>query len=212
MALAFFIALAFLIVSALALLAALTLALLIVHALLVTLILALLVTLAAFVIYALTVFVTDSCWCDVVPIDLPQHLECLPDIYKVPSHTLEPDFGTFKGSTYIVVMDDTEDARKSLKDYLNQVHIPQGTPSGIQVAGREEEDKVQVVVIPQECFSAASHSHFMQVRDTVLGLCGQQKPQKGGVFWEQSDKAKSLKNGHRAYLLTLSDQKAKQLT
>ncbi|KAI0349265.1 hypothetical protein OH77DRAFT_1322370 [Trametes cingulata] len=168
---------------------------------------------------------------DAVRIDLPHRPQCLPDIYQVPGHTLEPDFGAFKGNTYMVIMDDTEDARKALKEYLDQAHIPQGTPGGIQNAGyfllkpgdcliarrknwsgREEDDKVQVVVVPHECFSAASRSRFMQVRDTVLGPRGQWRPQKGGVFWEQSDEAKSLKNGHRAYLLALSDQKAKQLT
>ncbi|KAI0349789.1 hypothetical protein OH77DRAFT_1440218 [Trametes cingulata] len=155
---------------------------------------------------------------DAVRIDLLHRPQCLPlpDIYKVPGHTLEPDFGAFKRNTYMVIMDDTEDARKSLKEYLDQAHIPQGTPGGIQNAGyfllkpgdclimrcknwsgREEDDKVQVVVVPHECFSAASRSRFMQVHDTVLSPCGQQKPQKGGVFWEQSDEA--------------NDQKAKQL-
>ena len=61
-------------------------------------------------------------------------------------------------------------------------------------------------------FPEEDRKQFTAVRDDVLGPPDQRSPGKGGVEWERSPEAKSLKNGDRCYTLGLSFQAPKQLS
>ncbi|EIW51395.1 uncharacterized protein TRAVEDRAFT_54600, partial [Trametes versicolor FP-101664 SS1] len=167
-----------------------------------------------------------------VPVSLPSgRSKHWPDLWTIPDHPLAPNFGMYQGKIYFGLVYSAPETRKALKNFLDVAPIPEGTPDGIEKAGllvmapgdclivrdiqgsgMEEDDHVHAVLTPPELFSQELRDDIRSVRDDILGPVEERTAVKGGVAWERSPEAKSLRNADRCSSLTTSHQAPKQQT